>query len=249
MLRFGEEVVVERVGAAVLLDEEDLGGALDDVDEFGDDGVVEFGEDVDFPFKILNLVGLVEALLFVDLDGYFLVGAFADAHLDDPVGSLAQFLVDLVVLHLLLGLEFLLAVEELLADGLALLLLLHLLQLLHLLLLLLLHLLDLQLVYVVGGELLLHQRVHQFLVLDACALLLLLQGLLAALRVRHSLRLVPARGDQFEVLIRVRGGVGGLAHAAQVHHAHVFLLLVLLGGVVAAGGDFEALAFAFGGLY
>jgi hypothetical protein len=40
MLRFREEIVVEGIGAAILLDEEDLGGALDDIDEFGDDWVV-----------------------------------------------------------------------------------------------------------------------------------------------------------------------------------------------------------------
>lgn len=49
MLRFGEEVVVERVGSSVLLDEVYFGGAFDGVDEFGDDRVVQLGQDVDLP--------------------------------------------------------------------------------------------------------------------------------------------------------------------------------------------------------
>ncbi len=43
VLRFGQEVVIEGVGSPVLLDEVDFGCALDGVDEFGDNRVVEFG--------------------------------------------------------------------------------------------------------------------------------------------------------------------------------------------------------------
>jgi hypothetical protein len=97
VLGFGEEVVVEGVGAAVLLDEVDFCVAFDGFDEAGDDWVVEFGEDVDLPLEVAEFVGFVEFAFVVYFDGYFLVGAFVEAHFHHSVRALPQLLVDLVV--------------------------------------------------------------------------------------------------------------------------------------------------------
>lgn len=50
VLGLREQVVVERVGPSVLLDQVDLGRTLNDFEQPGDDRVVQFGEDVDLPF-------------------------------------------------------------------------------------------------------------------------------------------------------------------------------------------------------
>lgn len=50
MLRFGEEIIIKGVGSSILLDEVYFGGAFDGVDEFGNDVVVEFGQDIYLPF-------------------------------------------------------------------------------------------------------------------------------------------------------------------------------------------------------
>lgn len=50
MLRFGEEIIIERVGSSVFLDEIDFGGAFDGVDEFGNDWMLKFGQDVYLSF-------------------------------------------------------------------------------------------------------------------------------------------------------------------------------------------------------
>ena len=42
VLGFREQIIVQGVGAAVLLDQKDLAGAFDGVDKFGYDWVVEF---------------------------------------------------------------------------------------------------------------------------------------------------------------------------------------------------------------
>ena len=89
VLRAGEQVVVERVGAAVLLDQVDLGTALNDVDELGDDRVAQLRQDVHLTLQVLQLVGLVQPLLLVDLYGHLVVGALADAHLHHAVRPLA----------------------------------------------------------------------------------------------------------------------------------------------------------------
>ena len=52
MLWFGEEIVVERVGSSVLLDQKDLNGSFYGVYESGDNWVVEFGKDVDLSLEI-----------------------------------------------------------------------------------------------------------------------------------------------------------------------------------------------------
>ena len=89
VLRAGEQVVVERVGAAVLLDQVDLAAALNDVDELGDDRVAQLRQDVHLTLQVLQLVGLVQPLLLVDLYGHLVVGALADAHLHHAVRPLA----------------------------------------------------------------------------------------------------------------------------------------------------------------
>jgi len=54
-----QQIVIQRVGSSILLYQEDLGCALDGVNKFGDDRMVELGEDVDLPFKVAQFVGLV----------------------------------------------------------------------------------------------------------------------------------------------------------------------------------------------
>jgi hypothetical protein len=50
MVRFGQKIVVERVGSSILLNEIYFGSAFDCVDEFGYDRMIEFRKYVDFPF-------------------------------------------------------------------------------------------------------------------------------------------------------------------------------------------------------
>jgi hypothetical protein len=213
MLRFGQQIVIERISTTVLLNEIDLSASLNSINKFGDDRVVQLGKDVDFPLQIFDLVRFIQPLLLVDLDSYFLVIPFGNTHLDHPICPLAQFLINLVVFELVLPLELQFAVEELLA--------LH-----RLALLLLLHLLYLQFVYVIRSELLLHQRVQQLLVLNLGPLLLLLQRLLATLGVGHASCLLTT-AHQLEVLVGV--GKGRLARVAQIDHPRIFLLLLTFG--------------------
>jgi hypothetical protein len=166
----GEQVVVEGVGSPVLEDEVELSLRLDDVDELGDGGVGELGEDVDLPLQVLNLVGLIHALLFVDLHCDLLVVALVEPHADRAVCALPQFSEDLVVAHFLLGLDGHDEVEQLGAP--ALLLVGGVLELLHL-----------ELADVVGRELVLHEVVHELHVHLLGALVLLLQRLLRTLGV------------------------------------------------------------------
>jgi hypothetical protein len=177
VLWLGEQVVVEGVGAAILQDEVEFGLRLDDVDEFGDGGVAELGQDVDLPLQVLDLVGLVDALLLVDLDGDLLVGALVKPHTHSPIRALPQLSEDLVINHLLLGLDGDDKVEEFAGGG----------GLDGLLLIGgVLHLLHLELVDVVGCELVLHEVAHQLHVHLLRTLVLLLQRLLRTLWVRRS---------------------------------------------------------------
>ena len=170
MLGLGEQVVVEGIGAAVLEDEVELCLRFDDVEQLGDGGVGQLSEDVDLPLQILDLVGLVQPLLLVDLYGDLLVGALVHPHLHDPVRSFPQLPVDLVVVLLFLGLYGHDEVEQL---GLArLFLLVGVLDLHHL-----------EFLDVVGGELVLHEVAHEVDVHLLGLLVLLLQRLLSALGV------------------------------------------------------------------
>lgn len=89
MLRLRQEVVIERIGSAVFLDEEDLGGALDDFYQSGDHWMAQFGQDVDFSLQVLYLVGFVQTPFFVDFYCYFLVASLAKTHLHNSIGSLS----------------------------------------------------------------------------------------------------------------------------------------------------------------
>lgn len=89
VLLLGKEIVVEGIGSTVFLDQVYFCTALNYIDKFGNDWMVEFREDVDFSFEIFKLVGLIQSLLFVYLYCYFLVCALTDAHLYNTVSTLA----------------------------------------------------------------------------------------------------------------------------------------------------------------
>jgi hypothetical protein len=150
MLWFREQVVIEGVRPTVLLDEIDFIGTFNDINQFGNDRMIQLGKYVDFPLEVFKFIWFIKSFFLIDFDCYFLVCSFAYAHFDNPIRALTQLLVDLIEFELLLVLDLEINVHELLlgVDNLNLLFLLF--------LLLLLHLLDFQLVHVIGGELLLH---------------------------------------------------------------------------------------------
>ena len=56
-------------------------------------------QDVYLPFQVFYLIRLVQSSFFVNFDSYFLVCAFAEAHLDNPISPLAKFSIDFVFLE------------------------------------------------------------------------------------------------------------------------------------------------------
>ena len=49
MLGLGQEVVVEGIGTSIFQNKVNFGGSLDGFDHFGDGGMVQFSEEIDFP--------------------------------------------------------------------------------------------------------------------------------------------------------------------------------------------------------
>ena len=123
---------------------------FNDFDEFCDGGMGEFSKDVYLSFQIFNLVGLIDSLLLIDLNGYLLVCSLIQAHSDSAVRSLTQLSKNLIVFHLFFWFDGHDEVEQLAAA-------------LNRLFLLSgrLHLLHFELADVVGRELVLHQVVHE----------------------------------------------------------------------------------------
>ena len=97
VLLFGEQVVVEGVGAPVLLDQVYVLVGLDHLQQSSYDGVLQLRDDVDLPLQVFYLVGLVQPAFLVYFNGDFLVGFFVEAHLNHPEGPLPQLSVYLVV--------------------------------------------------------------------------------------------------------------------------------------------------------
>ena len=107
MLLFREQVVVEGVGAPVLLDEINVLAGLYHLQQPSDDGVLQLGDDVDLSLQVFYLVGLVQPAFLVYFNGDLFVGFFVEAHLHHPEGPLPQLSVYLVVfLQLLLVFHF-----------------------------------------------------------------------------------------------------------------------------------------------
>lgn len=203
---------------------------LDDVDESGDGGMGKFSQDVDFPLQVLYLVGLVDPLLLVDLDGYFLVGALIESHPDCPVGSFPQLSEDLVVVHLFLGPDRDDEVEQL-AGG-------AILNRLFLLLGGVLHLLHLELADVVGRKLVLHEVVHQLHVHLLRPLVLLFQRLLRTLGIGGR-----AVADLPDDLPRGRVALPALLQLGQ--HVIIGAVVIALGVDGPLGGTVLPLAGSF----
>ena len=59
VLGLGEQVVVERISSAVLLDQVDFGRGFDSFDQFGDNWVIEKSQDIDLPFQVLDFVRFI----------------------------------------------------------------------------------------------------------------------------------------------------------------------------------------------
>ena len=90
MLLFREQVVVEGVGAPVLLDEINVLAGLYHLQQPSDDGVLQLEGDVDLSLQVFYLVGLVQPAFLVYFNGDRFVGFFVEAHLHHPEGPLPQ---------------------------------------------------------------------------------------------------------------------------------------------------------------
>ncbi len=113
MLAFGKKIIIERVCASILLDKVNLSTALNDIDEFSNDWMAEFGKDVDFSLKVFKLIRFIQSFLFIDFYCYFLVCTFTDAHLHDTICTFTKLFINLIILQLLLSLYLKVDIQKL----------------------------------------------------------------------------------------------------------------------------------------
>ena len=73
--------------------------------QLGDSWMFEFGQQVDFPFKILDFIRLVNFLLFIYFDSYFLPIFLFNSHSYNSIRSFAQLSENLIFFHLFLSLN------------------------------------------------------------------------------------------------------------------------------------------------
>lgn len=207
VLRLRKQVIVQGVGAPVLKNEVNLSLGLDRFNHFGDGGVIELSQQVDFPFEVLDLVLLVESFLFVDFDGYLFASPFVEPHPNKPVCTFAEFSKNLVFSQLFFTLDWNVKVQDgfLLVDGGFFLLVLG------------LDLFLLDLVDVIGLELVFHHRIYELGVDAFGVFFLLFEGALSAFLVGRS----PV-GQPEQVVSRGGSLTSGLRQFAELGVLGVF---------------------------
>jgi hypothetical protein len=180
---------------------------LDRFNHFGDGGVIELSQQVDFPFEVLDLVLLVESFLFVDFDGYLFASPFVEPHPNKPVCTFAEFSKNLVFSQLFFTLDWNVKVQDgfLLVDGGFFLLVLG------------LDLFLLDLVDVIGLELVFHHRIYELGVDAFGVFFLLFEGALSAFLVGRS----PV-GQPEQVVSRGGSLTSGLRQFAELGVLGVF---------------------------
>ena len=207
VLRLRKQVIVQGVGASILKNEVNLSLGLNGLDHFGDGGVIELSQQVDFPFKVLDLVLLVESFLFVDFDGYLFASSFVEPHPNKPVCTFTKFTKNLVLSQLFFTLDWNVKVQDgfLLVDGRFFLLVLG------------LYLLLLHLVYVIRLELVFHHRIYELGVDPLGVFFLLFERALSAFLVGRS----PV-GQPEQVVSRCGSLTPGLRQFAELGVLRVF---------------------------
>jgi hypothetical protein len=180
---------------------------LDGFNHFGDGGVIELSQQVDFPFEVLDLVLFVESFLFVDFDCYLFASPFVEPHSNKPVCTFTKFTKNLIFSQLFFTLDWNVKVQDgfLLVDGRFFLLVLG------------LDLLLLHLVYVIRFELVFHHCIYELGVDPFGILFLFFERALSAFLVGRS----PV-GQPEQVVSRCGSLTSGLRQFAELGVLRVF---------------------------
>jgi len=112
VLRLREQVVIERISASILQDEVNFRLGLNSLDKLSNGRMVELCKQVDLSLQVLNLIGLIDFLLLVYLDGNLLSAFLLDAHSDNAVCAFAQLAEYLVLAELLFPLNLDVEIEN-----------------------------------------------------------------------------------------------------------------------------------------
>ena len=73
MLRFRQQIIIQRISTPILLYQIYLGRTFDNINQLSNNRMIQFGQDINLPLKILQLIRLIQPLLLINLDCYFLV--------------------------------------------------------------------------------------------------------------------------------------------------------------------------------
>lgn len=99
MFRLREYVLIQRVSSSVLNDKVYLLRTLYGLNDLGYCRMVDLGLDRYFPLDIPEFAGIINLLLLIDFDGYFVVPDLVVRHPDCSICPLPQLPIDLVVIE------------------------------------------------------------------------------------------------------------------------------------------------------
>lgn len=177
MLWLRQKIIVKRIGSSVLQNQVDLCACLNGLHQLSDCGMMKLCQQVDFAFQILDLVGFINPLFFINLNGDFLPGLFLHSHSDNSISAFSQLPKNLVLFHFLFAFD---------GNG----------QIQYwgfctgrrfFLLLLRLNFFLLNFVNVIRFDVIFHHCVYKLCIYSLCVLFLLLKGALSALVTRGGL--------------------------------------------------------------
>lgn len=73
MLRLRQQIIIQRISTPILLYQINLRRTFDNINQLSNNWMIQFGQDINFPLKILQFIRLIQPLLLIYLDCYFLV--------------------------------------------------------------------------------------------------------------------------------------------------------------------------------
>ena len=73
MLRLRQQIIIQRISTPILLYQIYLGRTFDNINQLSNNRMIQFGQDINFPLKIFQFIRLIQPLLLINLDCYFLV--------------------------------------------------------------------------------------------------------------------------------------------------------------------------------